>query len=304
MEVYTLTGPSGTGKSFRAMDICKEFNIDGVIDDGLFIYKGTVIAGESAKRAGTKVGAIKAAIFNDEEKAGKVAAAIKAKRPESILVLGTSDEMADLIIERLEINRFKKGRFKRIAGPGKRVFGKDNSKGDRLRSTKTKGAKGDVHRIYIEDITTEEERTEARKQRKNYGKHVIPAPAMELKRSFAGYFLDSLGLFKGRAHATAERTVVRPTYSYYGDYILSDKVITDICEIAAEGEPAIKGVIMVNQEPSPEDYIINIALKIRSRCSLWDDVMKYQKKVNDMVEEMTAFNVSEVNIEIRGVEND
>ncbi len=304
MEVYTLTGPSGTGKSFRAMDICKEFNIDGVIDDGLFIYKGTVIAGESAKRAGTKVGAIKAAIFNDEEKAGKVAAAIKAKRPESILVLGTSDEMADLIIERLEINRFKKGRFKRIAGPGKRVFGKDNSKGDRLRSTKTKGAKGDVHRIYIEDITTEEERTEARKQRKNYGKHVIPAPAMELKRSFAGYFLDSLGLFKGRAHATAERTVVRPTYSYYGDYILSDKVITDICEIAAEGEPAIKGVIMVNQEPSPEDYIINIALKISSRCSLWDDVMKYQKKVNDMVEEMTAFNVSEVNIEIRGVEND
>ena len=304
MEVYTLTGPSGTGKSFRAMDICKEFNIDGVIDDGLFIYKGTVIAGESAKRAGTKVGAIKAAIFNDEEKARKVAAAIKAKRPESILVLGTSDEMADLIIERLEINRFKKGRFKRIAGPGKRVFGKDNSKGDRLRSTKTKGAKGDVHRIYIEDITTEEERTEARKQRKNYGKHVIPAPAMELKRSFAGYFLDSLGLFKGRAHATAERTVVRPTYSYYGDYILSDKVITDICEIAAEEEPAIKGVIMVNQEPSPEDYIFNIALKISSRCSLWDDVMKYQKKVNDMVEEMTAFNVSEVNIEIRGVEND
>ena len=304
MEVYTLTGPSGTGKSFRAMDICKEFNIDGVIDDGLFIYKGTVIAGESAKRAGTKVGAIKAAIFNDEEKARKVAAAIKAKRPESILVLGTSDEMADLIIERLEINRFKKGRFKRIAGPGKRVFGKDNSKGDRLRSTKTKGAKGDVHRIYIEDITTEEERTEARKQRKNYGKHVIPAPAMELKRSFAGYFLDSLGLFKGRAHATAERTVVRPTYSYYGDYILSDKVITDICEIAAEEEPAIKGVIMVNQEPSPEDYIINIALKISSRCSLWDDVMKYQKKVNDMVEEMTAFNVSEVNIEIRGGEND
>jgi uncharacterized alkaline shock family protein YloU len=304
MEVYTLTGPSGTGKSFRAMDICKEFNIDGVIDDGLFIYKGTVIAGESAKRAGTKVGAIKAAIFNDEEKARKVAAAIKAKRPESILVLGTSDEMADLIIERLEINRFKKGRFKRIAGPGKRVFGKDNSKGDRLRSTKTKGAKGDVHRIYIEDITTEEERTEARKQRKNYGKHVIPAPAMELKRSFAGYFLDSLGLFKGRAHATAERTVVRPTYSYYGDYILSDKVITDICEIAAEDEPAIKGVIMVNQEPSPEDYIINIALKISSRCSLWDDVMKYQKKVNDMVEEMMAFNVSEVNIEIRGVEND
>ena len=296
MEIYTLTGPSGTGKSYRAMDICKEFNIEGVIDDGLFIYKGMVVAGESAKRSGTKIGAIKAAIFNDEEKARKVAAAIKAKRPESILILGTSDAMTDLIIERLEINRFVKGRFKRSGSIGKRVFGKDSKDGNRLRSTKTKGVKGDIHRIYIEDITTEEERNEATKQRKNYGKHVIPAPAMELKRSFAGYFLDTLGLFKGRAHATNERTVVRPTYSYYGDYILSENVISDICTIVAEDDPVIKGVILVTQEPSPEDYIINIAVKIRRGCSLWDDVMKYQQKVNDAVEDMTAFNVSEVKV--------
>ena len=303
MEIYTLTGPSGTGKSYRAMDICKEFNIDGVIDDGLFIYKGMVVAGESAKRAGTKIGAIKAAIFNDEEKARKVANAIKAKRPESILILGTSDEMADLIIERLEINRFKKGRFKKERSLNFNPFHKDNKDGDRLRSTKTKGVKGEVHRIYIEDITTEEERNEARKQRKNYGKHVIPAPTMELKRSFAGYFLDTLGLFKGRAHATNERTVVRPTYSYYGDYLLSDKVITDICELTAEDDPIISDVIMVTQEPSPENYVINIAVKIKGGRSLWDEVMEYQKKVNDMVEEMTAFNVSEVNIEVRGIEN-
>ena len=66
MEIYTLTGPSGTGKSYRAMDICKQYNIDGVIDDGLFIYKGMVTAGESAKRCETKIGAVKAAIFKDE----------------------------------------------------------------------------------------------------------------------------------------------------------------------------------------------------------------------------------------------
>ena len=276
MEIYTLTGPSGTGKSYRAMDICKELNIEGVIDDGLFIYKGTVIEGESAKRSGTKIGAIKAAIFNDPLKAKKVAKAIRSKKPKSMLILGTSDQMADLIIERLELNRTKRGHHKPKA----------------------------IRRIYIEDITTEEERTEARKQRKNYGKHVIPAPAMQLKRSFAGYFLDTLGLFKGRAQATNERTVVRPSYSYIGDYLLSENVISDIAEIAAEDKKVISDVIMVTQEPSPENYIINIAVKIKSKCSLWDDVMDYQKTVNDMVEEMTAFNVSEVNIEVRGVEYD
>ena len=108
MEIYTLTGPSGTGKSYRAMDICKQYNIDGVIDDGLFI-------GESAKRCETKIGAVKAAIFKDEKKAKKVAQAIRAKRPKSILVLGTSDAMADLIIERLDIDRHKKNRLKKPA---------------------------------------------------------------------------------------------------------------------------------------------------------------------------------------------
>ncbi len=270
MDIYTLTGPSGTGKSFRAMDICREYNIDGVIDDGLFIYKGTVIEGESAKRSGTKIGAIKAAIFNDENKAKKVARAIRHKHPKSILVLGTSDDMADLIIERLKL-------------------------------------KGSVRRIYIEEITTEEERQEARKQRTNFGKHVIPAPAMELKRSFAGYFLDSLGLFKGKnqnRNVQSEKTVVRPTYSYFGDYLLAEKVITDICEIAASEIPGVTDIILVAHEPSPEDYALNIAVKVKGGRNIWKGLEEYQKRVNDVVEDMTAFNVSEVNIEVRGIDSD
>ena len=62
-------------------------------------------------------------------------------------------------------------------------------------------------------------------------------------------------------------------------------------------------MILVTQEPSPEDYIINVAVKINAGCSLWDDVMEFQKKVTDAVENMTAFNVTEVNVEVRGIEN-
>ena len=47
MDVYTLVGKSGTGKSFHAMNLCKKLNIEGIIDDGLFIYKNSVIAGIS-----------------------------------------------------------------------------------------------------------------------------------------------------------------------------------------------------------------------------------------------------------------
>ncbi len=299
MKIYTLTGPSGTGKSYRAMDICRKYNIDGVTDDGLFIYKGMVIAGESAKRSGTKIGAIKAAIFNDEAKAKKVAHAIRSKRPDSILILGTSDEMADLIIERLEIDKLNKRRLGRKKN-AKTVATEDG----RPRSSMShRVVTGDIHRIYIEDITTEDERSEARKQRKNYGKHVIPAPAMELKRSFAGYFLDSLGLFKSKNHPQqTEKTVVRPSYSYFGEYLLSENVITDICEIAAKEIPAMSDVILVAHEPSPENYVLNIAVKTKAGYDIWKGLEEYQKKVNDVVEEMTAFNVSEVNIEVRGID--
>ena len=52
-------------------------------------------------------------------------------------------------------------------------------------------------RIYIEDITTEEEREIADKQRHLQGKHIIPVPTLQLKRDFAGYFLDPMRIFRG-----------------------------------------------------------------------------------------------------------
>ena len=64
MEVYALIGKSGTGKSFQAMNLCKQYNIESIIDDGLFIYKSTVVEGVSAKRAETKIGAVKTALFS------------------------------------------------------------------------------------------------------------------------------------------------------------------------------------------------------------------------------------------------
>lgn len=59
MRIYTLVGKSGTGKSFHAMDLCRKENIESIIDDGLYIYRNTMLAGSSAKRAGTKIGAVK-----------------------------------------------------------------------------------------------------------------------------------------------------------------------------------------------------------------------------------------------------
>ena len=76
-----------------------KYDIQAIIDDGLFIYESTVVAGVSAKRDATKIGAIKTALFQNEDIRNQVVQAIRAKKPSSILVLGTSIGMTDKIIK-------------------------------------------------------------------------------------------------------------------------------------------------------------------------------------------------------------
>lgn len=49
MNVVGFIGPSGTGKSHRAVWVAKERGIDFIIDDGLLIRGTQIIAGVSAK---------------------------------------------------------------------------------------------------------------------------------------------------------------------------------------------------------------------------------------------------------------
>lgn len=151
MKVYCLVGKSGTGKSFQAINLCRQMNIESIIDDGLFICHNKVIAGISAKRQPTQFAAVKTALFDKDWHAQEVIDAIAEEDPESILVLGTSDRMVEKIRVRLQLDPPEKT-------------------------------------IYIEDITTEEEREVAYKQRHDMGKHVIPAPTFQLKKTVFGLF--------------------------------------------------------------------------------------------------------------------
>jgi hypothetical protein len=94
-------GKSGTGKSFQANNLCSERGIESIIDDGLFIERGRILAGTSAKRQETKIRAIKTALFKDDAHRNEVANKIREVSPSSVLVIGTSDKMIGQITERL-----------------------------------------------------------------------------------------------------------------------------------------------------------------------------------------------------------
>ena len=108
IRVLAFVGPSGTGKSYRAQMVAGENNVSYIIDDGLLINENEVVAGESAKKAPTKIETVKHAIFIDENERVKMVEAIKKYKPDSILILGTSDGMVEKIAKNLGLPNIEK----------------------------------------------------------------------------------------------------------------------------------------------------------------------------------------------------
>ena len=51
MKVASFTGKSGTGKSFQATALAQRRGFDAIIDDGLLIYKGQIVAADQPRSA-------------------------------------------------------------------------------------------------------------------------------------------------------------------------------------------------------------------------------------------------------------
>lgn len=270
MKIYGLVGKSGTGKSYQSMNVCRDRKIEGIIDDGLFIYQNAVQAGHSAKRDENKVSAIKTAIFQDEKSRREVAHKIREIDPASILVLGTSEEMIAKICSRLELPEVSE-------------------------------------MIHIEDIVSQDAITTALRQRKEQGKHVIPVPTFEIKPQFSGYFMMPLRILRGkndRQNAMQEKSVVRPTYSYLGEFTISDKAVTELILHICRRSAYVAEVLKCSFKSNPDGVSIYITAIFQYGAQLYKRAEELQALVAQEVEKMTAFNILSVNIEIRGLRPD
>ena len=262
MKVTGLSGKSGTGKSYAATKLSAKLGVDAIIDDGLYIYCGNIVAGISAKKQKTKIGAVKTAVFVNEEHAEDVRTAIRISCPEHILILGTSDNMVELIAEKLNI-----------------------PKPEEI--------------IRIEDITTEKDREIAKKRREDDGMHTILAPTFEVKKQFSGYFIDAKRSFRS-GNDTRQKTVIRPTYSYLGSYKISDKVFEQIVSHTVSITPGCSQLLFATFDNSDDGLYIRVIINAQRGCKIMEAATLLQKRVTLAVAHMTSFNILGVEVEIRG----
>ena len=263
IEVYAFVGPSGTGKSYRAQMVAGAYNIKFIIDDGLLVKENAIVAGQSAKKAPTKIETIKKALFNDEKQKSEMQEAIIRLSPKSILILGTSDKMVKTIAENLGLPPIKKT-------------------------------------IYITDVATEEEIENAKRIRTTEGKHVIPVPTFELKKDFSGYLLDPLQIFKSQGlngnPYISEKSIIRPTFNYIGNFTISDNVFKQIIEVQARNIKSISKIIRIRVNKSEEGPNIYIEVEIIYGFNIIAELKKFKEKCIKDIERQTRMNVTEFKI--------
>lgn len=269
MKVYAFVGPSGTGKSYRAQYVAGENNINYIIDDGLFIKDNEVIAGTSAKKAPTKIETVKHALFQTETEKKEIQNAIKKYKPESIMILGTSDNMVHKIAENLGLPKVSKI-------------------------------------IRIDEIATNEEMETARRIRVTEGKHVIPVPTFEIKKDFSGYILDPLQIFKskgvGKAPYVSEKSIIRPTFSYMGNFTISDQVFRQIIEYLAyktSGIHKLAKMRLTKYEEGPSLYIEVIVIY---GYNILESLNEFKDKCKKEIEKLTAMNIKNIEVIAKAIE--
>ena len=267
IKVYAFVGPSGTGKSYRAQLVANENNIHYIIDDGLLIHDNDVAEENSAKKAPTKIETVKKAIFIDKKDREEMKIALKKIKPESILILGTSDGMIEKITDNLELPHPEKT-------------------------------------IYINEVATETEMETAKRIRTTEGKHVIPVPTFEIKRDFAGYILDPLQIFKYRRNDDpyiSEKSIIRPTFSYLGKFTISDTVFRQITEYVAKKTEGIHRVSKVRVENTVGATNIYVEVYVIFGYNIVNVLRDFKQKVKKEIERLTTMNVQEVSVMAKGI---
>ena len=281
MEVIAFVGSSGTGKSHRALVLAHENNIECIIDDGILIHDNKIVAGFSAKKESSRLKAVRRAIFQDSVQVQSVREQLEKINPHKLMIIGTSDNMVKKI-------------------------------------TKALGLQEPNRYIRIEDVATPKEIEKAQHARLKEGKHIIPVPTMELKPHFKGYLIDPIKTIWRRRTLRKqdpdkigqigsegfERSVVRPSFSYYGRLTFDDDVIITLLRYGLQEVAGVDASsdIAFNKSPKGKNgLIIDMSVVIEHGYPVKPLMQRVQKSVRNELEYITGMSVERMSIKVKNI---
>jgi adenylate kinase family enzyme len=267
VQTFALVGKSGTGKSFRAKLVSQKFGIELLIDDGLLIRDQKIIAGTSAKKAKSYLGAIKTAVFDKKEHKNSVVKALEKEKFKRILILGTSEKMIRKIASRLN-----------LPSPSKI--------------------------LNIEELASKEEIALAIKSRKMEGKHVIPVPAIEIHRTYPRFVYDSIRVFVKKnllfnsKNEVFEKAIVRPDFGEKGKIEISESAIVQMVNHCIDEFDDTISTKKIHVKNDPKGYKLKISIHIPLGVQMSGSIHNLQEYIIESIERYSGVNIHKVIITI------
>lgn len=266
MKVYSLSGPSGSGKSSSALQFAFEHGIEAIIDDGLLIKNGKKIAGTSAKFEKNTITAVRRAIFQDKAHRKEVKEAIKTHGIQSILIIGTSDKMTKKIAEQLEI--------------------------------------GPIERFYsIEEIRSKKEIQLAKFIRTTQNKHLMPIPYKQVEQNFFKRLVQrGFVIFSKNKEKVGETTIVQPDF-HRQTIEISYQVYVEIIRYSASKHPFVAKVDTVQYSMRNYIPLIYVSLYLKSPVQYYvpKKIEEMQRKISENFKQHFEFEPAGIKIFIKGI---
>ena len=266
IQVYAFVGPAGTGKSHRATHVAKQNGIDYIIDDGLVISRGRILAGRSAKSEINRLRAIKRAIFEYPEHRDAVVNYLTKHTPEKLMILATSEGMIEKITARLGLN-------------------------------------APVKTIHITDISTHEEIEAALRERREKKQHVVPVAKAQIQQDFAGKLVRQIwGFFRGRDKEESRNTIVKPLFSFNGKVTIESDAILDLCRRLLELREHVRKIREIDLETYDDKIELSVELDLNlGNMSALSIAKTLQRKLRMGLSYFTGMEIKQVNIRVNEI---
>ena len=266
IQVYAFVGPAGTGKSHRATHVAKQNGIDFIIDDGLVISRGRILAGRSAKSEINRLRAIRRAIFEYPEHRDEVVKYLTKHPPEKLMILATSEDMIGKITARLGLN-------------------------------------APVKTIHITDISTSEEIEAALRERREKKQHVVPVAKAQIQQNFAGKLVSQIrGFFRGRDKNENSNTIVKPLFSFNGKVTIESDAILDLCRRLLELREHVRKIREIDLETYDDKIELSVELDLNlGNMSALSIAKTLQRKLRMGLSYFTGMEIKQVNIRVNEI---
>lgn len=220
LEIYSLSGPSGTGKSTSALELAYRYHIEGIIDDGLLIVGGQKLAGTSAKFEKNALKAVRRAILSEDAHRDDIRNAIETSGIQSLLIIGTSQKMTNKIAARLAL--------------------------------------GDIHTYFdVTDIRTKKEIQYAKFVRQTQGKHVMPIPHLQVEQNFFKRLIKKGRDIFLNKKKIGETTIVQPDF-HQETIEIAKSVYVKVLEHELEQYPQVAkfDITQLNTDAIPQIEVV------------------------------------------------